>query len=738
MSAFRGMRFFLTLIILNSSFTILAQNSSEKKLLNTIYTERNAFKKFEKILVLGHYYQSKNIDKADSIKTVILQKSKHFDLKTRLNALLFSAETNLLTGNLQGYKSNVLEAESFLTVPTSPQNTFSLLSHLGNLYSNLLDFNKADFFLRKSLLLAKQHRNYNQITQSDNLLALNFMRQNEKDSAMQYVNRSIQYARRSIKNEDLSLAIQTQATIYKHFGQLELSLAKNILALEFSRKINDVYQRTKLNLEIGKSQRNILNLDDAEYYFKLAIVNSRKIEDNRQLGLALCNLGGVFYERKKLGEALNLTQQGVSKLLLTNDLNGIGEAYNSLGLIYLEKQEFDLARIFFNKALVSYEQLANKEEIAIIYRNVGIVFQKQKKYANALNYLERSVRIQQNNRILSHLSSTYRIMAEIYESIGNEHKALKYIKLYLASIDKNYSLQSVRQIAELSELYRSEQRERLIESQADAIEREKQDKILTTAKLENSQLRNDFQFYIIIAIILIVILILFVLFYRWNQTKIKQQQREAELSQTLLRTQMKPHFVFNAMSVIQSYIYENDTANSAKFLVNFSRLMRLILENSSKEFIPLEIELEIIQKYLVTQQLRFEKRFRFEISVSSLIDKENTFIPPMITQPFIENAIEHGQLHTIPDGMINIEFQRVANMFEIQIIDNGVGRQKSFKKKSNLHKSMAIEITKERIDNLNKKYKTDGFLEIDDFDKVSHTGTKVVITLPFKENNLDN
>jgi sensor histidine kinase YesM len=95
------------------------------------------------------------------------------------------------------------------------------------------------------------------------------------------------------------------------------------------------------------------------------------------------------------------------------------------------------------------------------------------------------------------------------------------------------------------------------------------------------------------------------------------------------------------MSVIQSYIYENDTVNSSKFLVNFSRLMRLILENSPKEFIPIETEVEILQKYLETQTLRFEDRFSYSIILSDEIDKERAVIPPMITQPFIENAIEH-------------------------------------------------------------------------------------------------
>ena len=212
-----------------------------------------------------------------------------------------------------------------------------------------------------------------------------------------------------------------------------------------------------------------------------------------------------------------------------------------------------------------------------------------------------------------------------------------------------------------------------------------------------------------------------------------QQQKEAEMLQTLLRTQMNPHFIFNSMSVIQSYIYDNDIKNSSKFLVNFSRLIRLILENSSKEFIPISTEVEILQKYLETQKLRFEERFEFSVEIDDNMMLEHALIPPMITQPFIENAIEHGQLHTIEGGFIRVVFSKKNEMLEINIEDNGVGIKNSIKNnKSKDHTSMALNITRERITNLNKKYKTSGYLIMEDYNKKLETGTKVLISLPYK------
>ena len=132
------------------------------------------------------------------------------------------------------------------------------------------------------------------------------------------------------------------------------------------------------------------------------------------------------------------------------------------------------------------------------------------------------------------------------------------------------------------------------------------------------------------------------------------------------------------------------------------------------------------------QKLRFQERFEYKIHADDELLNENAHIPPMITQPFIENSIEHGQLHTIEGGFIHINFKKKGNMLQITIEDNGIGRKASkIKKKSSAHKSMAMEITAERIDNLNKKFRTDGYLHVEDRDKRLQTGTKVLISLPY-------
>jgi tetratricopeptide (TPR) repeat protein len=716
-----------------------SQTAREKQLLESIRKEKDESKRFKRLLILGEYYKSNNIYRADSLKDVLLQKSRVFDDSIRFSALIYSAEVNEILGRQEEYFRDVLGCQQFLNRLNTEEVSFKIYKHLGNYHSNLLEFETADFYLKNAQKIAEKKRQNAKIAEVKNLIAFNFMLDNKKDSALRYTEMSIQFARRTSNKSILAESFNTQARVYAYFGQLELSVAKNIISLQLALEVNDRFRLAKYNRELGVSQRLIYNLNDAEYYFKQSYEHAQKIADYHQMGLALSNLGTIYFGRKEFKKAIESTQRAIRLLSELNDFNGLGEAYDILGMIYREQKDYTLAASSFNKSLVFYESTGNKEKIAGVYHNVGTVFRKQKKYANALNYLQRSIEIREQFGSKNQIYSTYREIADVYRDVGKTNEALKYLDMYLDYQDSNTTIQSATKIAELSELYRSEQRDRLIMMQSDSIERQRQERAFTSTKLENVQLRNNSQMYFIIGFLIISVLAGIIVFYRWNQTRIKQERKEAEMSQTLLRAQMNPHFVFNAMSVIQSYIYENDTENSSKFLVNFSRLMRLILENSPKEFIPIETEIEILQKYLETQKLRFEDRFNYSIECEDVLFEEGAVIPPMITQPFIENAIEHGQLHTIEGGFILISFSKQNNMLNVIIEDNGIGRKGAeLNKKSKDHKSMAMKITKDRIDNMSKKYRTEGRLIVEDFNKKLNTGTKVLISLPYKAENLKN
>lgn len=707
--------------------------AAEKQLLFNYEKEKNETRKFIKLLRLAEFYKINNIQKADSIKFVLIQKSHNFSDSLRFAALYFNVEMNQMNGYREDYFNVVLACQPFLNDVKSEDVQFNIYRHLGNYHSLQNEFETADFYLNYALKLARKKKSKHDIAIAYMALGKNFMVRNDKDSALSTINLAIQNARRASDKSVLAESFNCQAEVYSHFDQVELSVAKNILALQLAMEISDNYKIAKYSREIGETQLNIKNLDDADFYFQQAYVFALKINDLRQRGLVLSDIGSVLFEKKQLTKAIKNNEMAIKLLSKMNDPFGLGNAHNNLGMIYREQQKFDAASTNFNQALIYFESIGDKERIATVFHNVGTVFLAQKKYSNALKYLSKSIEIRKEFGSENQIYHTYRVIADLYRDLGQNEKSLDYLMRYINYIDSNSSLQSATKIAELSELYRAEQRDRLITTQSNAIAKQRQEKTIASAKLENSKLRNSFQAYVIGGFVLLVLFAGIILNSNWRQSKLIQQQKETEMSQTLLRAQMNPHFVFNAMSVIQSYIYENDTVNSSKFLVNFSRLMRLILENSPKEEISINTEEEILNKYLGMQKLRFEDRFEYDIEISNELKSEGAMIPPMITQPFIENSIEHGQLHTIEGGMIKVSFTKEQNMLSIRIEDNGIGRNASAaNKKSKAHKSMALKITNERIANLNKKYRADGFLLIEDFDKTLNTGTKVLISLPYR------
>ncbi len=726
--------FFLSFILIEVSVVGQTVNKREAQLKEAYLKEKNSTQKFNSLLELGKLYQATSVRKADSLVEPLINASIVLNDSIRLSALIFKAEVDWMKGDRNSYFTTVLGCQPFLNRVSGEAIQMEIYKHLGNYHLLTKEPETADFYLRRMLKTAKSLNSKQDVTRAHLLISQNFTMSNLKDSSLVHVDLAIQNARRTSNKALLAECFHQQATTYKTFGQLELGVAKDILALQIATEIRNYRLISIFSIEIGRAQFSIHNLQEAEYYFKQALENAYKVDDDRYRGTALVELSTIYFSKKKYTDAVQNCQKAIAIFENLNNQEGLGGAYNILGIIYREQKEFVKAGSQFNKALIYYESIGDMKQIANVFHNVGTVFYAQKKYENALHYLNRSIEISKVNGPVSQMYNTYRVISNVYKDLGQSQKALEYMNSYVNYIDSSATEQATGKIAELNELYRAEQRDRLILSQSDSLERQRQEKELTSAQLENVQLKSNFQMYVILGFILIIILSGVIFYNRWNQAKIKQQQREAEMSQTLLRTQMNPHFVFNAMSVIQSYIYENDTKNSSKFLVNFSRLMRLILENSSKEEIPIELEEEILQKYLETQKLRFEDRFEFRIFISDDLRAENAMIPPMITQPFIENSIEHGQLHTIGEGgFIHVHFRKNNNMLEVIIEDNGIGRKGAEKnKKSRDHKSMAMNITYERISNLNKKYKTDGYLAVEDYDKILQTGTKVLISLPYR------
>ncbi len=223
--------------------------------------------------------------------------------------------------------------------------------------------------------------------------------------------------------------------------------------------------------------------------------------------------------------------------------------------------------------------------------------------------------------------------------------------------------------------------------------------------------------------------------------QLKSAQLNVELEQRLLISQMNPHFIFNSLSAIQSFMYRNQPEEAGNYLSSFSRLVRLILENSRSATISIRQEVQTLELYFSLQKLRFPGKFEYNIVVDPELLSSDISLPPMLAQPFIENCIEHGIMHMEGMGTITVEFSQGYSNLCIIVDDNGVGieRSKLINEGKRLnHTSYATSITRERIKNISKRDKGGFGVNIIDKKTLGETGTRVEIRLPkYNQNELN-
>jgi len=213
------------------------------------------------------------------------------------------------------------------------------------------------------------------------------------------------------------------------------------------------------------------------------------------------------------------------------------------------------------------------------------------------------------------------------------------------------------------------------------------------------------------------------------------QQKMADVEMQALRAQMNPHFIFNCLNSINRYIVKSDQATASLYLTRFAKLIRLILDNSNSKSVTLANEMEALRLYIEMESIRFEKKFDYVISVDDTVQPETVYVPPLIIQPYVENAIWHGLLHKETEGHLSIHVRRKsAQLLECVIEDNGIGRVKARELKSksvSSKKSLGMKLTEDRLSLLNKQSQLESSVVVEDLvDSNGETaGTRVTVKI---------
>ena len=420
-----------------------------------------------------------------------------------------------------------------------------------------------------------------------------------------------------------------------------------------------------------------------------------------------------IYIKKNIDKAIAIFELGIQKYPQYPFL------FLHLGLAYSLRENWE-------KAIVAFESINDKFGLADTYIYLAQFYLTQKQEVRALQMANKALDLANTIDVLEQKSVSEKLLSTIYAQSGKDGLALEHYKKHSAIKDSLLKENDIRKSIEASMNYEFEKKELLQK------EENKKREFLLKEEAKNSKTKLAFG-----ALIALLLFGIGFLIYNRNQLKktLTLQKELAEYEQKALHLQMNPHFVFNCLGSISSFIVQPGTDSAIKYLSKFSKLMRLTLEYSKESLIPIDKEIESLQNYLELEQLRFNNKFDFTIVKSKDIE-DDVALPPLLIQPFIENAIIHGVINKKQKGTIHIDFSLANQSLTCVILDNGVGINQSKKNKENLvlaHKSMALDIIKKRLDMISESTAKKATIVIEEvIDNEKITGTKVVLQLPLQ------
>lgn len=557
---------------------------------------------------------------------------------------------------------------------------------------------------------------------------------------------------------------------------------------ELSKSL-DENDESKIALNYEKLANEFLNNGDnakAEEYFKRALSSYAKLKLTEDKTRVIRSLAKVQENQKNFDSAIknyekagSLTKDASEEKINLNDANRLKNQSNpasqtdylnsNIELLKKESRKSEVKEAYIQKAQNSL-QLKDKnvaiesynkaldyakdkpEEVVKIKNEIAKVYAEQNKFDEAFLITKKILDEARKKKNYTAEIKQLQSLASLYFEKKEPENAISSLKeAYNLSFQKGNSTEARKSLSSLIKYYKTKGEdkesmalyeqffdnfEQLIKSDTTLIDAKTfqvtEDKIrqLEKEKVLKDELiskKNTFNYFLLGSIGLLLLLFFFIV-KAWYSIRIKNK----EIALQSLRREMNPHFIFNSLNSVNQFIAENKELEANKYLTSYSNLMRNTMENSNKDFISLDKEVEHLKKYLDLEHMRFQDKFDFEIVVDDSLDTERVFVPNMILQPHLENAIWHGLRYLDKKGFLSLRFEYKNGKIIVTIEDNGIGLTKSRELKTTnqkIYESRGLNNTKERIDLLNELYKKDISFTISEKEE-PESGTIVQIVFP--------
>ncbi|MEO8151194.1 MAG: tetratricopeptide repeat protein [Bacteroidia bacterium] len=525
---------------------------------------------------------------------------------------------------------------------------------------------------------------------------------------------------------------------------------------DYAQSVNYLFQALKLYESIGNKKgiantyknlgiqyRKLSKLPEALAYHNKALEFFRQTDQTISVAEQLANIANVYDDMSSTTTALQYYHEALTLNQSINNKRGIASNFINMGMVYSQIKEYDTAFICIEKSIPLFEESGDKNSLAIALNKKGVLINEApdgilikqgiappQRYHKSIESLNRGIQLAVEIEAIDVQASLLASLSGVYESKKDFAKALEAYKKFTLLQDSILNDATAEKITQDKLQYEFDKKEA-----ATKAENEKKVALATEEIKRERVIKNSSIFGG--SILLLSAFISFVFYKRRRdavaqkvETDFKLQVSDTEMK--ALRSQMNPHFIFNSLNSISDYISRNDIKAADNYLAKFAKVMRMILENSDLKEVTLADDLKALELYIQLESLRMEHKFSYEIIVDAGIDKDNTLVPPLMLQPFVENSIWHGISKKQGGGKIAIHIRKEGDMINCIIEDNGIGREKSKQEKSavsnNEKKSLGMKITRARIDILNKLKKSKAAVELFDLAE----GLRVEVKLPLQ------
>ncbi len=557
----------------------------------------------------------------------------------------------------------------------------------------------------------------------------------------EYWNRGLKIYQEMNDKKGMLIIIGNFGNLYVFQADYARALEQNFLALKYAEETGDKMSIAINYGNIASAYEYLDEHDKAIKYNLMALKGYQELQDTPDVALVCGNLGNTYMSKHLFNEALSYQQRALATHNRLEDKESIARDLLNIGNIYNNLHQYSKALASYFSGLDNARQIDFRTVQANILMSIGEVYtflakdsvaaaqdaiipqemrarysipSDKKGFLNtAIKLIREGLAIDSAANNPAGLAHGYKYLADAQGDAGLLAEALKSKDNFIRFNDSVYATGARVKVANL------ETRREL----------ELKDKQIEIDHLAVAKKRNERGFFIAG-----IILMLVVIGAVFRNMKLRSARELSENKLNAFQARMNPHFIFNSLNSIQSLVLNNETINSIKYLSEFSKLMRQILDSSAKSKVLLKTEIQMLRSYIELEQLRFE-RFTYEITIADNITSEGIEIPAMIIQPFVENAIIHGILPKRDAGLLSVAFRKEDARIICTIDDNGIGREKSAglnSGRSKEHQSHGISIAVNRLALLGKARKGEAnkVVYIDKKESGIATGTTVILQIP--------